>query len=313
MNPTLRRIGLRVLTGIGVIWGAATATFLTIHLMPGDPAYAIVGGENAAPSAAVVAQVRRQYGFNEPVLVQYLQYLGRLLTGNLGESYQLKEPVTQVIGEQIGATIQLAVSAAVVAVVLAIVVAVFTAKRRPLIRLTSSGIELFLASTPSFWLGLLLLSVFSYGLHWFPAIGSQNLVSLVLPTLMISLPIAAVLIQVLRGSLEETLEQPFITTARARGLSETAVRLGHAFRHSLAPLITMSGFVVGGLFSGAVIAESLFSRQGLGRILLAAVNGKDMPVVLGIVLLSAAIYVVVNLVVDLLYPIIDPRLRGAAS
>lgn len=309
----MRRLVVRALTGLGVIWGAATLTFLTIHLTPGDPVYAIVGGAESAPSQAVVDAVRTQYGFDQPLIVQYGSYLGKLLTGNLGVSYQLKEPVTQVIGEQVGGTVQLALAGAALAIVLALVVALLTAKRRPAVRATASGIELFFASSPSFWLGILLLTVFSYGLHWFPAIGNNGFLSLILPTFTLALPIAAVLSQVLRNSLEEVLDQPFIVTARARGLSEAAVRLGHGLRHSATPMITMAGFVVGGLLGGAVIVESLFSRQGLGRVLLAAVNGKDMPVVLGIVLLSAVVYVVVNFIVDLLYPILDPRLRSAQS
>lgn len=308
----MRRLAVRVLTGLGVIWGAATLTFITIQLTPGDPVYAIVGGPEAAPSKAVIEQVRQQYGFDRPIIVQYFDYLDRLLTGNLGVSYQLKEPVTQVIGDQVGGTIQLALSAAGLALVLALVVALLTAKRRPAVRSTASGIELFFASSPSFWLGILLLTVFSYGLRWLPAIGNNGFASLILPTITLALPIAAVLSQVLRNSLEEALDQPFIVTARARGLGEATVRLRHALRHSLIPLITMAGFVVGGLLGGAVIVESLFSRQGLGRVLLAAVNGKDMPVVLGIVLLSAVVYVIVNFVVDLLYPLLDPRLRSAA-
>lgn len=308
----LRRIAIRLITGIGVVWGAATLTFIAVHVMPGDPAYAIAGaasGGNSAPSAAVIALIRRQYGFNKPVLVQYLDYLGQLLHGNLGNSYQLQEPVTEVIGQQIGATVQLAIAASVVSIVLAVVVALATAKRRWWVRSTASGAELVFASMPSFWLGLLLLTAFAYHLHWFPAIGSQGLSTLVLPSFTIALPIAAVLSQVLRNSLEDTLEQPFITTARARGLGEAGVRLRHAFRHCLAPLLTLSGFVIGGLFGGAVITESLFSRQGIGRILLTAVQDKDMPVVMGIVLLAAVVYVVVNIIVDLLHPVIDPRLK----
>ncbi len=312
-HPLVRHALVRVATGVLVIWGAATLTFLTIHIMPGDPVQAIVGGENAAPTAAVLAQVRRQYGFDQPLVVQYARYLGGLLRGDLGVSYQMHQPVSVVIGQQLGATVQLAVAAGAVAIGLALVVALLTANRRRAVRSTASGAELILASTPSFWLGLLLLAAFSYGLHWFPSIGNRGPASLVLPTVMIALPIAAVVSQVLRTALEDALEQPFIVTARARGLGEAAVRVGHALRHALTPLVTMAGFVVGGLFGGAVIAESLFSRQGLGRILLTAVTSQDMPVVLGIVLLSAAVYVVVNIVVDLLYPIIDPRLKGAVA
>jgi peptide/nickel transport system permease protein len=305
----ITRIASRLAAGLGVAWGAATLTFFAVYLTPGDPAYAIVGGPEAAPSPEVLAQVRAEYGFNDPFIVQYLRYLGRLLTGDLGTSYRLQSPVTQVLGEQLGGTVELALSAGVLAVLIALVVAVLTAKRSPWIRGTSSGAELVLASSPSFWLGIILLTVFSYTLRWLPTVGSGDWRALVLPTLTLALPIAAVLAQVLRSSLEEVLDQPFITTARARGLGDAAVRLRHGLRHSLIPLTTMSGFVIGGLLGGTVIVESLFTRQGLGRTLLAAVNSKDMPVVLGVVLLSAVVYVVVNFVVDLLYPLLDPRLK----
>jgi len=313
MSRLIRTVGIRLVTGLGVAWGAASLTFLAIHLTPGDPAYAIVGGPEASPTPEVIAQVRQEYGFDLPLWQQYLNYLVRLVGGNLGDSYRLQAPVTQVIGDQLPGTMQLAALAAVVAVTLALVVAVLTAKRRRWVRSLASGTELVFASTPSFWLGILLLVVFAYGLRWFPSIGNADWRSLVLPTLTLALPIAAVLSQVLRNALEETLEQPFIVTARARGLGEAAVRLRHGLRHSIIPLVTMSGFVVGGLLGGAVITESLFTRQGIGRVLLAAVDGKDLPVVLGVVLLAAVVYVVVNLIVDLLYPVIDPRLRETAS
>jgi peptide/nickel transport system permease protein len=308
----ITRILSRLAAGLGVAWGAATLTFLAVYLTPGDPAYAIVGGPEASPSPEVLAQVRAEYGFNEPFIVQYLNYLGRLITGDLGTSYRLQSPVTQVLGEQLGGTVELALTAGGLAVVIAVVVAVLTAKRSPWVRGSSSAAELVLASSPSFWLGIVLLTVFSYTLRWLPTVGSGDWRALVLPTLTLALPIAAVLTQVLRSSLEEVLDQPFITTARARGLGDAAVRLRHGLRHSLIPLATMSGFVIGGLLGGTVIVESLFTRQGLGRTLLAAVNAKDMPVVLGVVLLSAVVYVFVNFVVDLLYPLLDPRLKETA-
>ena len=312
-RPFAITLGRRALSGVGVAWGAATLTFLAIQLTPGDPALAIVGGPEASPTEEVLATVREQYGFTDPLWQQYLSYLGKLLTGDLGTSYRLHTPVTQVIGEQISGTVQLAVSAAVLAVAIAVASAVLTAKRSRPVRAVASGAELLLTSTPSFWLGIVLLVIFSYGLRWFPSIGNDGWRSLVLPALTLALPIAALLAQVLRASLEEALEQPFIVTARARGLGEAGVRLGHALRHSIIPLVTMSGFVIGGLLGGAVITESLFTRQGIGRVLLAAVNGKDLPVVLGVVLLAALVYVVVNLFVDLVYPLIDPRLKERSA
>ncbi|WP_235492176.1 ABC transporter permease [Leifsonia sp. Root112D2] len=303
---------LRVVGAIGVLWGAATLAFLAIYLSPGDPAYAVLGGEQANPSPAVLAQIRHEYGFDQPWYVQYGTYLWKLVHGDLGRSYQLKEPVSQAIGQQIGGTVQLAVTAGTLAILIAVVVATLTAHRRRWIRGTSSAIDLTLASMPSFWLGILLLSAFSYGLHVFPAIGNKGWQSLVLPSVTLALPLAAVLTQVLRNALEEVFDQPFIQSARARGLSDAYVRVRHALRHALIPLTTMAGFLVGGLFGGAVVTETLFNRQGLGRLLLAAVNGKDLPIVIAVVVLSAGVYVITNLAVDLLYPLIDPRLRRLA-
>jgi peptide/nickel transport system permease protein len=306
------RLGVRVLGAVGVLWGAATATFVALALIPGDIAYAVVGGADSNPSPEVLAEVRREYGLDRPLLVQYGAYLLRLASGDLGTSYRFHSPVGTLIAEQVGPTVALALAAAVVAVLGAVVVALATAGRRPAVRGAVSGVELVLASLPSFWLGIVLLTVFSFGLGWFPAIGGEGWRGLVLPTLTLALPLGAVLAQVLRASVEEVLDEPFVVTARSRGLTDTAVRVRHVLRHALVPLTTMSGFVVGGLLGGAVITETLFNRQGLGRLLLSAVTSKDMPVVLGLVLLSAAVYVVVNLVVDATYPLIDPRLRSAS-
>lgn len=299
---------LRVAGAVAVLWAAATATFLALTFLPGDIAYAIVGGEEANPSPEVLAQVRAEYGLDRPWYEQYGAYLGRIATGDLGTSYRFRAPVARLIGEQLGATATLALTAAVVAVVGAVVVSLATAGRRRL-RAPSTGVELTFASVPSFWLGIVLLTVFSFGLGWFPSIGGTGWRGLVLPTLALALPLGAVLTQVLRNALEEVLEEPFVVSARARGLPDVAVRLRHALRHALVPLATMSGFVVGGLLGGAVITETLFNRQGVGRLLLTAVNTKDLPVVLGLVLMSALVYVVVNILVDATYPLIDPRLR----
>ncbi|MFG1699585.1 ABC transporter permease [Nonomuraea sp. NPDC049309] len=308
---TLTFIGWRLLAGLGVLWGAATLTFLVVHFTPGDPAEAVVGGEGAAPTPEVLAQVRAEYGLDRPWYEQYLSHLWRIAHGDFGTSYRLHTPVTQAIGEQAAATVELAVAAAVTGLFLAIAIALVTAGRRRW-RGLASVVELVAASTPTFWLGIVLLTVFSFGLRLLPSTGGQGFASLVLPALCLALPIAGVLGHVLREALEEVLEEPFIVSARARGLSDTVVRLRHALRHALTPLVTMTGFWVGALLGGAVVTETLFTRQGIGRLLVSAVNAKDLPLVLGVVLLSALVYVLVNLLVDLLYLVIDPRLKEAA-
>ncbi|MEV0615712.1 ABC transporter permease [Nonomuraea sp. NPDC050404] len=308
---TVKFIGWRLLAGVGVLWGAATLTFLVVHFTPGDPAEAVVGGEGAAPTPEVLAQVRSEYGLDLPWYEQYAAHLWRIVHGDFGTSYRLHTPVTQAIGEQAAATAELALAAAVTGLLLAVVVALATAGRRRW-RGLASAVELVAASTPTFWLGIVLLTVFSFGLRLFPSSGGQGPASLVLPALCLALPIAGVLGHVLREALEEVLDEPFIVSARARGLGDTAVRLRHALRHALTTLVTMTGFWVGALLGGAVVTETLFTRQGIGRLLVSAVNAKDLPLVLGVVLLSALVYVLVNLVVDLLYLVIDPRLKEAA-
>lgn len=311
MKRTVRHIAWRLLAGIGVLWGAATLTFLAMHLSGGDIAMAILGGPDAMPTPQLLARVRSEYGLDLPLWVQYGHYIGRLAHGDLGESYRLHIPVTQAIGSQIGATLQLAVSAAAVAVVLALVAALLTARRAPWIRSFASGSEVVVSSMPTFVTGVVLLLVFSYHWHALPPAGNRGWSALILPTLALALPVSALLAQVLRQALEEVLEQPFIAMARARGLSDTGVRLQHALRHALVPLVTLAGFVFASLLGGAVIIEQLFARQGLGRLMLTASSNKDVPIVLGITLLAAAAYVVVNLLVDLINHWVDPRTHDA--
>ena len=306
----LRLILRRLLSGLGVLWGAATLTFLAVNLSAGDPAMAILGGPGAMPSAELIAKVRAEYGLDQPLIVQYGQYLGRLAQGDLGDSYNLRKPVGQVIASKLGATAQLSLSAAALAVLLAVVVAVLSANRAPWIRSLVSGTELVVSSAPSFVIGLILLLVFAFGWHLLPPSGSNGWRALILPSVALALPVAAVLSQVLRQSLEDILEQPFIAMARARGMSETGVRLKHALRHALVPLVTLAGFVFASLLGGAVVIELLFSRQGIGRLMLDAAVSKDVPLLLGITLLAAAIYVVVNFLVDLINHWVDPRAKA---
>lgn len=303
----LRRVFARLLAGVGVLWGAATLTFVAMNATGGDMAIAILGGPDTLPTAAAIERVRADYGLDKPLPLQYLDYLGRLLRGDLGESYRLRIPVTTAIAEQVTPTLVLAVWAAVLAIGVAIVAAVATARRPRAVRGAASTTELVVSSMPSFAIGILLLLAFSFRLHLFPVGGDHGWRTLVLPVVTLALPIAATLAQVLRQSLEEVLEQPFILMARARGMSDAAVRLGHALRHACVPLITLSGFIFASLLGGAVIAETLFARPGLGRLMVEATTNSDVPVVVGITLFVALLYVVINLVVDVLNALVDPR------
>jgi peptide/nickel transport system permease protein len=307
----LKRLGWRVAAGAGVMWGAATIAFITLHVTSGDIALTTVSANGSDPTEAVLQQVRDQYGLNLPLWRQYMDYLWKLLHGNLGQSYQQHIPVTQAIGMQLVPTLELASAAAATSVVFAVVVAVVTAKRRRLLRTSTTGTELVLTSMPTFVVGLLLLIIFGLELDWLPISGDSGPSSLVLPVLTLALPVSAVLAQVLRSQLEEVLEQPFIMTARARGMREMAVRVKHALRHASIQLVTMSGYVIGSLLGGAVIVESLFNRQGLGQLMLASTTDKDIPLVTGVVLFAALAYVIVNILVDVAYTLIDPRVVTA--
>ncbi|MGW4637183.1 ABC transporter permease [Sphaerisporangium sp. NPDC004334] len=306
MRTALKRAG----AGIAVLWGAATLAFAALMLLPGDPVATLLGPATMA-SAEVRDRIRADYGFDRPVLVQYFDYLRKLVTGDLGSSYQLQRPVWGLITDQLGPTAQLAVAAVVVAVVIALISAVATAGRDRRVRAVAGAWELVAVSLPSYWLGILLLTAFSFQLRIFPVIGTQDLAALVLPALTLALPIAGLLAQVLREGLEAALAQPFALTARARGLSPLAVRLRHALRHAAASLATLTGWLVGTLLGGAVLVETVFGRSGIGALTLQAVGDKDMPVVMGVVLLSALVFVVISAVLDLLHAVIDPRLRPA--
>lgn len=307
MSGRYRHLFWRLGAGALVLWGTVTLIFLAINLTPGDPAITLLGGPDALPTPAILHQVRAEYGFDQPLHVQYVHYLGRLLRGNLGISYRLHQPVAVLIAGQIGATAMLAVSAMAVGVVLALVVALATAKRAPWLTSLFAGIEVTLSSVPSFITGLILLLGFSFNLHLFPSSSTRGWTANILPTITLALPIAAVLAQVLRRELEDILEQPFILTARTRGLSEAGVRLGHALRHALVPALTIAGIMFAGLLSSAVVVETVFNRQGLGRMMADATTNRDVPLVLGIALLATAINILVNIAIDLINAVIDPR------
>ncbi|WP_248962867.1 ABC transporter permease [Sphaerisporangium perillae] len=305
-----RRVLTRLGTSLLVLWGAVTVSFTALHLTPGNVADVLIGSSIVTPE--VRAQIIADYGLDRPLPVQYATYLGRVLRGDLGQSYQLHESVASAIGAQLGASVQLTASALVFAVVVSTTLAVLTARRARWIRGLSSGLELVGVSIPTFWTAILLLTVFSFQLGWFPAAGGDGFSGLFLPMIAVAIPITTMLTQMMRENLELILDEPFVLTARSRGMSDLGVRLKHALRHALVPAITLLGWVVGLLLGGMVAVEQIFSRQGIGQLTLAAVTGKDLPVVMGVVLITAVLYVVVNILIDLLYLVVDPRLRGAA-
>ncbi|WP_183608966.1 ABC transporter permease [Rhizobium sp. BT04] len=304
----LKRLGVVV----AVLWGAATIAFAAVKLIPGDPVSVLSGGENVV-DAAERAVLTQQYGLDQPLYVQYARYVLSALTGDFGESYQYRQPVTELIYGAAGPTLQLAGSAIFIALILALSIALATAGRRRGIAIAVSGIELVLLSTPVYWIGIVLLSVFSFRLQWFPVTGNAGFSALVLPAIALSLPLAALLTQVLRDGLEEALLQPFSLTVRTRGVGETALRLRHGLRHAALAASTLTGTLFASTLSGSILTETVFGRSGIGQITLQAIKTRDMPLVLGLVMLSAFVFVIINLLVDALYLLIDPRLRRSAA
>lgn len=309
VHPVLAVLVRRIVAGIIVLWLTASASFWTLQLVPGSPVD-ILAGDLADDDLR--ASLAREWGLDQSAWQQYVDFLARLVRGDLGQSYVQRQPVATILADQLGSTFVLAVTAGLLAVVIAVVLSTASVGRARVRRGVLSTLELVFVSVPVFWSGLLLLFVFSFQLGWFPAAGAGSARSLVLPAVTLALPTAGLLSQVLRESMERTLTEPFIVTVRSRGVRESLVVWRHALRHAALPGMTVLGSLVGGLLGGAVITETVFGRPGIGSISLQAVSNKDVPVVIGVVLLAAVIYVVVSTLLDLFYTLADPRLRGGA-
>lgn len=307
-----RAVGRAVLRFLGgavlVLWGAITLAFTVLKLVPGDPVDVMLGPMSSVPPE-VRADIRQNLGLDEPVIVQYLQYLGNVLSGDLGQSYQQNRPVIGILAEQAGPTLLLAVCALTLAIAIAVPAALVS--RRGFWRGVANLLELIAVSAPVFWTAMLLASIFSYRLQWLPVIGGNELTRLILPAISMALPISGVLAQVLRQGLDRAESAPFTLTVRARGRSRTGVVGAHTLRHAVVGTVTLGGFLFGSLLGGAVLVETVFARPGLGRVTLEAILGRDLPVVMGVVVLSGVVFIVINLFVDLAALAIDPRLRPA--
>lgn len=293
-----------------VLWGAATLAFVAFRIIPGDPVEVMLGPQ-AQVSDAVKDGMRADLGLDRPVVEQYGAFLGRLVRGDLGESYQLRLPVAEVIGRQLGPTLQLSALALVIAVVLALASALLVRGRTG--RAVAFGVELVVLSSPVFWTGLVLLSVFSFQLGWFPVSGARDAAAIVLPAVTLALPVAALLSQVLRDGVEAAEREPFLLTVRARGAGPLRESLHHSLRHASVGGVTLAAYLVGSLLGGAVLVETVFARPGIGRVTLTAITDRDLPVITGVIMLSALVFVLVNTLVDLVVPLIDPRPRSAPA
>ncbi|BDZ51420.1 peptide ABC transporter permease [Frondihabitans sucicola] len=313
----LRYISRRVVYAVFVVWAAYTVTFLLLYQLPSDPVSIMLGGAGgevaANASAAQKAHLAHEYGFDKPAVVQYFVLLVRAFHGDFGQSVQSHVPVAQLIAEALPSTLAISSLGLLFALVIGVAIAVganFT--RNAFLRGLLFSLPPLTASFPTFWVGLVLLQVFSFRLGWFPAVGNGGFASVVLPALALAIPGAAAYAQVLGRGIEKTLREPFIDVVRAKGAQRARVHLGHALRNATIPALTLVGLTVGGIFAGAVVTETVFSRQGLGRLLQASVNTQDIPVVQMLVLVSAVAFAIVNLVVDLVYPLVDPRIARPA-
>lgn len=308
----IRRVASALAGAVVVLWGAATAAFLAQTALPGDRATAILNirtGQAQERTAAELAPIVGAYGLDDPLLVQYVRYIGGLLRGDLGTSYQQYRPVQDLIGEQLGATLTLSIVSILLAWVLMVVWVTLTAGRSGRVRSLGSTVDTVTAALPPYWLGILLLLVFALTLRWFPVMGGSGPVGIVLPALTLAIPLAGFMGQSVRAEYERALDQPFVLSARMRGMGDLEIRLRHVLRHASLPAVTLTGWALGATVSGAVIVEQIFSRPGIGKTLVAAVGAQDLPVVTGIVVLVALLYVVANLLVDVVYTIIDPRVK----
>jgi len=302
----IRRLTATVL----VIFGLITLVFFLLHLLPGDAVSAML--TQFAASGKDQQQLRHQLGLDQPILVQYVRYLIGISHGDFGRSLFTQQAVTTVIGQQLPATLQLALASLCIAVPIGGLVGVLAAvKENSWVDRLSMILSLTGVAMPNFWLGLMLIYVFAVLFNLLPAAGTGSLKQLILPAVSLSAFPIAVLARLVRTSLLEVLRQDFVVTARAKGLPERSVIFRHALRNALIPVITVVGLQFAFALGGAVITETVFARQGVGQIAVSAIQQRDLPVVEGTVIFVGIVVVLANLVVDLLYGVIDPRIRAS--
>ena len=290
-----------------VLVGAATCAFLLLHAIPGDTAEALAG-----PQATVedVDNLRRAMELDQPLGKQYISYMGNLLHGDLGYSYRTNKPVMDILKSAWPATLQLAVCSMIVAVLLGVPIGIFAAIHRGKAGDTIAMIAAFLGvSMPSFWLALLLIIEFSVNHNWFPFYGREGISSFVLPSLTLGLGVAANIARLTRTSMLEVLGQDYIRTAKGKGVKSGKIIWVHALRNAAGPVVTIIGLQFGVLLGGQVVTETVFSWPGIGRMIVDALNTRDLQIVQGGILILAATFTIINLITDLVYALLDPRIR----
>lgn len=303
----LSYISRRVIGSIIVLWGISLVSFFLVFAIPGDPATAIAGPH---ATNAVLEAVRAKYGLNLPIPLQYLHYMGHLLHGDLGDSYVYGLPVTQMIGQRMLPTLELALGGFIAELIIGIPLGIFTARRaRKVSDYLISALALVCISMPVYWLGAVLRDFFGFRLGIFPISGSGDFLHLVLPSLAIGITGAAAYLRLLKSSMLEVLNRDYVRTARAKGAGNERVIWLHVLRNAVIPVVTFAGVDIGYLLSGVVLVEVTFNWNGLGMLGYGAIPQLDVPVIMGTVMFTAVLVVLFNLIVDILYGVIDPRIR----
>ena len=304
----MRYIRTRLLATLPVLLGVSLLVFVSMRVTAGDPVQIMTGEISLTPEHR--AELEHQLGLDRPVVVQFLDFLWRAMRGDLGRSIRYKLPVLEVILQQLPATLELTVTAMLFAMVIGGLAGIVAAlHQNTMLDYAIMGIAVIGLCLPSFWLGLLLIFFFSLRLGWLPATGTGGVEHLILPVFTLGIIYAGTIARLTRSSMLEALNEDYITTARAKGLAERVVVLRHALKNALIPVVTVISLQFGALMGGAVITETVFARQGLGRLTVSAILDKDYPIVQGAVLLICVGFVLINLAVDLLYTWIDPRIR----
>jgi ABC-type dipeptide/oligopeptide/nickel transport system permease component len=306
-----RYLQQRLMSAVIVLLGVSLLTFMMMHLLPGDPVqYLFAQTQGDPPSPVQIEEMRRQLGLDKPVYQQYVYYIGDALRGDLGRSIFLKRNVLDIITDNIRYTLELTFVGLVLTMVMGVVLGVIAAaKHGTWLDSLTMIFSLIGLSMPYFWLAVLLVLLFSIKLSWFPATGQGSITALVLPSIAIALTSAGTLTRLVRSSMLEVLHQEYVVTARAKGLAERSVLARHALKNAIIPAITLAGLQFGRLMGGAVITEIVFARKGIGGILINGILSHDFKLVQGVLLVVAAIYILVNLIVDVSYAMVDPRIR----
>ena len=323
----MKQIAARIAWSVGLILAVIVMCFSLVHLAPGDAAL-VIAGESGAGDPELIEQIREDLGLDDPYLVQLSRYVGDVASGDFGTSYRFNEPVTSLIGDRIWPTIRLVTTALLFAIVIGVLVGVFTARRPE--SPVSHGVTVFSLvgySMPVFWTGYLLIIAFASNVRWFPVAGMRDVRfegnrfeewldiahHLVLPALTLGLIYLAQYSRLSRASMLEVLQSDYVRTARAKGLAERKVVYKHALRNAVIPVITIAGLQFGALLSGALLVETVFNWPGLGRLAADSVFQRDAPVLLGVLICSAVLVVVINILTDVVYRMIDPRIRVGGS